>query len=107
VQDDEVADQLDLQGGQAVVFVDLHGIEALVREQGQQLGDPGLDQVDAGAFQRLQEARRQADGHAVLDPGLLAAAGLEAQEVGLGHQGSPSRPAQAARASSSPMWALE
>jgi hypothetical protein len=40
VQDDEVADQLDLQGGQAVVFVDLQRIEALVREQGQQLGDP-------------------------------------------------------------------
>jgi hypothetical protein len=39
--------------------------------------------VDAGAFQRLQEARRQADGDAVLVPDLLAAPGAEFQEIGL------------------------
>ena len=49
------------------------------REEADQATDAGLDQCNAGGFERLHEAAGEADGHAVLHPGLLAAAGDEPQ----------------------------
>ena len=57
-----------------VVFVALDRVEALVGEQREQPRDAGLDQVDAGRFQRLDEAARQAERDDVAVPGELAPA---------------------------------
>ena len=68
VQDDEVADALEFHGRQAVIFGH-QGRRAIgVREAQQQLVDAGLDQGNAGRFQRFQEAAGQADGDAVAVP---------------------------------------
>jgi uncharacterized protein YbjQ (UPF0145 family) len=58
------------------------GLHAALARQvaGQHVGG-GLDQHDAGGFQRLQEAARQAHGDAVLDPVPLAVADLQLQQA--------------------------
>ena len=61
------------------------------REQREQPVDAGLDQVDAGRFQRLEETRRQTDRDDVLLPGLRAAVPARS-EPGAGRPAaSPSR----------------
>jgi hypothetical protein len=75
VQDDEVADLLQLVDGLLVVAVDHRVADAGEREQLHQPRDPDHDQVDRGRLQRFDEAAGQAQGDAVLVPGLEPAAG--------------------------------
>ena len=55
-----------------------HRVEAPVREQGQQPGDRGLDQVNARGLQRLEETARQAESDAIAVPLFEPPAGPEA-----------------------------
>ena len=84
VQHDEIADVFDLVVGLAVVFVDVGLADAVAREHLHQPHDAALDQVDAGRFQRLDEAAGQADGDAVASPGLAPLAGPELDDARLG-----------------------
>ena len=62
---------------------------SLISPAGKQLQQPvhrRLDQMDAGRFQRLDEARRQADRDDVADPGLAPPAGREPKRPRLGHR---------------------
>ena len=68
MQQQEVADMHVFAVHVAIVGRDQRGIEAAIGKQVQQPVQPGVDQVDAGRLQRLQETGRQAPGHAVLDP---------------------------------------
>ena len=81
VEDHEVADALDLIDRLLVVLVDVDLREIPAGKHADQLGDAGLDQVDAGRFQRLQEAAGQANRDHVALPEALATTGREAQPV--------------------------
>src|SRR3546814_5139421 len=59
MEDDEIADILRQILHRAIIFVALDIGAALVGKQGDQLGDAGLDKVDAGRFERLDEPARQ------------------------------------------------
>ena len=75
VEDDEVADVLEQSLHPPVVLVALDRVEALVGEQASGSADAALDEVDAGRFQRLDEAARKAERDDVAVPGELAPAG--------------------------------
>jgi DNA polymerase III epsilon subunit family exonuclease len=64
-----------------VVFVDNQRIKIALREQGEQLGNASLDQMDRRRFKRLQEATGEANGDDILFPQLVASASREAQLV--------------------------
>ena len=83
MEEDEVANALHLLGGLGVVFGDHRRIEALVGEELLQPLDAGLDQRDAGRFQRLQKSRGQAERDAVPRPCDFAPARREAQAARL------------------------
>src|SRR3546814_10048678 len=55
MEDDEIADILRQILHRAIIFVALDIGAALVGKQGDQLGDAGLDKVDAGRFERRSE----------------------------------------------------
>ena len=76
--DDEVPDLLNLDPALAVERSHLHVLGPPMREVLDQSGHHGLDQVDAGGLQRLQEAARQADRHHVAVPLFHATARSEA-----------------------------
>ena len=84
MEDQEVADALDLEIGLAVVFVAQRLRNRKGGEQLHQPGDGGLDHVDAGRFERFQEAARQAQRDDVAVPRALAAPGDEAKVAGVG-----------------------
>ena len=84
MEDDEVADALVFEVGLAVEFVDVRLVEFGVGKQPHEPDRGGLDQVDPGRFQRLEEARGKADRDAVAVPHLAALAGHEAQRFGFG-----------------------
>ena len=86
VHDDEVADAVEFGDHLAIIFLRIGGIEVAVGEQGRKLDRGRLNEVDAGRFQRLQEAARQADGDAVPRPESLAPAGGEADRARLAGQ---------------------
>ncbi len=86
VQQQEIAHAPEFELEDPVVAVDIGRLEMAVGEELQQHGDAALDQVDAGGFQRLQEARRQPQRHAIFVPGLLAPAGGEAQRQRFGQR---------------------
>src|SRR3546814_6061561 len=48
--------------------------------------DRHLDEIDAGRFQRFEEAARQPHRDAIMRPGLLALARLETQHARFGHR---------------------
>ena len=79
MHDDEVAHRFVSNGHVAVEFVDQLGAAVALREQRNELAHGRLDQVDAGRFERLDEAGRQADRHTILDPRFAPAPGHEAQ----------------------------
>ena len=81
VQDDEVADLLQLVIGQAVVALDHGGADPVEREQLHQPADPDHDHVDRGGLQRLDEAAGQTQRHDVLIPGLAPLAGAVADQA--------------------------
>ena len=54
------------------------------RELLDQTGRPDLDEMNAGGFQWLNEAARQAKRHAVLAPHLLATTGLVTDQARFG-----------------------
>ncbi|PAV67798.1 hypothetical protein WR25_02668 [Diploscapter pachys] len=82
VQDDEIA-HADIGGvHHAIIGVALNRGDRPTREQGHQLGDALLDQVDAGRFERLQKAAGKPQRDHVLLPLAGAAAGGEAQQAG-------------------------
>ena len=86
MQDQKVADQAVLEFGLAVVFVAIGVAPVGTGKKVQQPRDRGLNQVDAGRFQRLQKPTGQAHRHHVLVPGFLAPAGGEFQQPRLGQR---------------------
>ena len=80
VQDDEVAHLLQFRAADRVVAVDEALAYSFGREHLDQPHDGGDAQMDAGGFQRLDEAAGQAGRDDVLVPGLEPAAGAEAQQ---------------------------
>src|SRR3546814_13449088 len=68
MEDDEVADAFIVEGDAPVVGVDVDGGEIAVGEVREQLGDAVLDQVDARRFERLEEARREAERDDIAGP---------------------------------------
>jgi hypothetical protein len=86
MEDDEVAHVLEHVLHLPIIFVPLDRVEAPVGEQSEQLGDAALHEVDAGRFQRLDEAARQAERDDVRVPGEAAAAGGEAEVPRLGER---------------------
>src|SRR5579863_511105 len=77
VQDQEVPHTLVFGPKYLVVAVDFGASEIAIGEQRQQHGNAALDEVNAGGFQRLEEARRQTDRNTVPVPEAFAAAGGE------------------------------
>src|SRR5690606_40694093 len=69
-----------------VVFRDLDRIEVAVREQREELRDARLGQVNRRGLQGLEEAGREAEGHAVAAPGFEAPAGREREVARLGER---------------------
>src|SRR6185312_2719413 len=57
-----------------------------VRKEREQPPEPGLDQMNAGRLERLQEPRGEPERETIADPGARAAAGLEAQMPGSGYR---------------------
>ena len=86
VRDDEVAHVLEFEPRLPIIFVDVGRGETGRREQRQQLVDAGLDQMDAGRFQRLEEAGRRPDRNDVLLPRLQAPARPEADRPRIGQR---------------------
>ncbi|EGF91605.1 hypothetical protein ABI_30220 [Asticcacaulis biprosthecium C19] len=83
VRDQEILD-VDILRQHLVIIAPGDGRrDAALGEVGQKLGQPDLDQVDRGRFQRLQETRRQAQGDDVLVPHLAAVPCDEAQDLGI------------------------
>ena len=74
MQDDEIAHVIEQLAHAAVVLVALQRADRLAGKQREQPRDAVLDQVDAGRFERLHEARRKPDGDDIVDPALFAAA---------------------------------
>src|SRR3546814_8234270 len=68
VEDDEVADAFVIEANPAVIGVDIGGVEIAVREMCQQPGDAVLDQVDAGRFDRFEEARGESQRDDIAAP---------------------------------------
>jgi len=83
MQDEKIPDALVLQGADTVVFGDHQRIEITIGKQRQQPADRGLNQVNAGRFQRLHEAGGKTDGDAVAIPRCTPASGDEAQRTRL------------------------
>ena len=86
-------------GDRPVVAADHRLVDPAAREVVHQLLDPVLDEEDAGRLQGLDEAARQADRDAVLDPGVAAAAdphldvvGRQSSAAGPGARGTRPRP---------------
>src|SRR4051812_36659879 len=46
---------------------------------GEEAAEPGLDEMDAGRFQRLQESRGESERNAVAHPNLAPASSFESQ----------------------------
>src|SRR3546814_8809328 len=63
----------------AVIGVDIGGVEIAVREMCQQPGDAVLEQVDAGRFDRFEEARGESQRDDIAAPRPLPHPGPEAQ----------------------------
>src|SRR6185312_12513846 len=82
MQDDEVTDRLIAAPHQPVVFIRKLRFETAVREELDEPADAGLDEMDAGGFERLEETAREPKGHAVSLPTLAPAAGSEFDQPG-------------------------
>ena len=84
MQYQEIPDVLELNPGQAIVFIDIGLLESIGREIGHQARNSGLNQVDAGGLQRLEKTGGQAQCHHVLVPDLSPCPGFEAylQRIG-------------------------
>src|SRR5688572_26336195 len=80
VQDDEVADSLELLDDLLVVVRDVRGIERCVRKVIDEAVEPADDELDARRLERLEKARRESERHAVPVPELAAAPRDEAQD---------------------------
>src|SRR5207302_6229394 len=80
VQDQEVADALELERRLLVVTLDHNGTEIALRHQIDQPPDTGLDEVDARRLERLHETAGQAYRHAVAVPELPAPTGGEFED---------------------------
>ena len=86
VQDQEVANAFQFAVGDAIEFIAHRRIEIPVGKHGQQPLNIGLDQMQAGRFQRLEKPARQADGDHVAIPDQSPAAGDESQGAWLGQR---------------------
>ena len=84
MEHDEVAHALPLEIALAVEFVDRRLVGRAIGKQPNEPDRSGLDKVDAGRFQRLEEVRRQAERDAIAVPHLSPLAAREAKPVGLG-----------------------
>src|SRR5690606_30534435 len=86
VEDDQVPHVLPFHVRLPVVFVYLGLVDAGVREVLYQPDDSGLDHVDARRLERLQEAARKADRHAVTAPLQITPPGTKAQDEWIGER---------------------
>jgi hypothetical protein len=86
VQNQEVAYRLDVRGENTVELFDGFGVTVTGRKERQKFGNATLDQMNAGRFQRLEEAARQADGDHVLVPGLAPPSGEKADQPRFGQR---------------------
>src|SRR5271165_217008 len=71
VKNQKITDTLILHFVEAVELIDQPGVHAggsWPWHEIDEIGDGGLDEVDAGGFQRLEEAARQTDRHAIAGP---------------------------------------
>ena len=84
MEDDEVAHALPFEVGLAVEFVDRRLVGRAVGEQPHEPDRGRLDEMDAGRFQRLEEAGGKAERDAIPVPHLAPLAGREAEPVGVG-----------------------
>src|SRR4051794_23191383 len=86
MEHDEIAHSLPFEIGLAVELIDCRLIRSGVGEQLYEPDRRRLDEMDAGRFQRLEEARRKAQRDAIAVPHLLALAAGEAEPVGVGER---------------------
>src|SRR5690606_2409392 len=77
VQDAEVANLLDLSTRFLVIAIDERLRDATEWEEANEPARARDDEMDAGGFQRLDEAARQAECDDILVPDLASAAGCE------------------------------
>jgi hypothetical protein len=80
MQHDEVADALELDVHDPVVFACIDRVKVSVGKQFDEMRHRRLDEIDAGRLQRFDESARKSHGDAVAVPGFLAPAGDEFQE---------------------------
>ncbi len=79
MHDQEVANALVFEGDLPVVPIDVGLPEGAVGKVIEQQGDAAVDQMDAGGFERLEEAGGEPDGNAVLAPAHPSSSGRESQ----------------------------
>src|SRR5205085_9456764 len=79
MEDEEVADIDIFSCRLGIVAVNLDLIDVSRRKQGEQAGNTGLDEMDAGRFERLEKAARKAQRDDILHPSLFAVPGCEAK----------------------------
>ena len=88
MQNQEVANAVEIEQAAAVELVDVCLFEATVRKQAHEPAYAGLNEMDTGRLQRFHEAAGQSQGDAVPAPELLAPAGGEFQQPGLVQRGA-------------------
>ena len=68
MQHEKVADTLEFEIHQPVVFAPVGGFDRRSGKQVDEIEDAALDQVDAGRFERFEEPASQTDGNAIALP---------------------------------------
>ena len=86
MQQQEIADVRVFAFDIAVVAVDQHRVEAAIGEQVEQAIEPGVDEMDAGGFERLEKPRRQAEREAIADPHAFAQPRGKTQHARIGNR---------------------
>ena len=86
VQDDEVADAFVLKAALPVVLLNVHRVEALIREVVDESGNLRLHQMNGSRLQGFHETAGQTDRHHIAVPALLAQSRYELEAPWLGQR---------------------
>src|SRR5690606_36172192 len=86
MEHDEIADAFQLALRLIVEAIGQRGVDAAERERLDQPRHAGHDRMDAGRFERFDEAARKAERDAILVPDLAAAPGAETDQARLGDE---------------------